>query len=550
MLVMVNLLLSLFYRYFRARETEQIHGALLDFLLDEHLFELVRQKFPRESAVTRPVFHRQQLLTLARRVLEVSPDYGADNPFESVEARHRLGSACLLMNDLLVSPDQSERLLRELEHDPALEELLTQWLPVSELMNPPDEVHSLVRAHQFIKIINDHFSAVVISSGEHLLDVFDRVNGISLDAHLALVYCIYAYYNTLEYGQVTSNLNSLKFVKSVIFSKMTVSDEQKERFFELNARTLSSLIDDFRVPVATLLSQYDFTPFRKYPLAYFGEDFLTCVDANFLIEKLGPGVYHSIANSLDKVDRELFFTTWGQAFQEYVNQLLSEVYPLGSGRFFPTPYFDQVKSAYEAFDGVIDCGDALIAMEYKGGFLSAGAKYSGQRDLLVAELDQKFGRARGAGVEQLVRKIEVVFNSERAARKTFAQLHVDAVRRVYPVLVVQDISLQIGLANWRLKRWFEEERASRSIDRDLVIRPLSLLTVENLERLLSYVEAGDFAFTDILDEYGLGTYQPHESFQDVLINFRKKRGIKSRPNERILHSYGELHESMKTLFSE
>lgn len=156
----------------------------------------------------------------------------------------------------------------------------------------------------------------------------------------------------------------------------------------------------------------------------------------------------------------------------------------------------------------------------------------------------------GAGVEQLVRKLEIVFNADRAARKRFAQLNVDAVRRVYPVLVVQDTSLQIGLANWRLKRWFEEERASRRIDRDVVVRPLSLLTVENLERLLSYVEASDFAFTDILDEYGLGEYQPHESFQDVLINFRRKRGIKSRPNERILRSYDELHDSMKSLFSE
>ena len=76
------------------------------------------------------------------------------------------------------------------------------------------------------------------------------------------------------------------------------------------------------------------------------------------------------------------------------------------------------------------------------------------------------------------------------------------------------------------------------------------MTVEHLERLLPYVEAGDFAFTEILDEYGLGEYQPHESFQDVLISFRKKRGLKSRPNERILRSYSELHDSMKGLFSE
>src|SRR6185503_6493119 len=108
MLVMVNLLLSIFYKYSRAQETQQVHSALVDFFLDERLFGLLRQKLSGESAVTRPVFHRQQLLALARRVLEASSDEGAgDNPFESVEARHRLGIACLLENDFLVSPDQS-----------------------------------------------------------------------------------------------------------------------------------------------------------------------------------------------------------------------------------------------------------------------------------------------------------------------------------------------------------------------------------------------------------------------------------------------------------
>src|SRR5262249_10568729 len=161
-------------------------------------------------------------LTLARRVLEVSPHEGADNPFENVEARHRLGTASLVMNDLLLSPEQTEKLLSELEHDPGLEELLTQWLPVTELVNPPDDVHSLMRTHQFIKIINEEFADVALSSGERLLEVFNKVNGIPLDAHLALTYCIHAYYSTLDFEETIGNLNSLKFGRTAIFSKLTL----------------------------------------------------------------------------------------------------------------------------------------------------------------------------------------------------------------------------------------------------------------------------------------------------------------------------------------
>jgi hypothetical protein len=551
MLAMLDLLLSLFYRSLSEPETQRVHDDVTSYLLDDRLFELLRQRFPRESPLTRPLFHRQQLLALARRVLLESPEAAGDNPFETSNARFRLGTACLMMNDHLVSADQTERLLSNIEHDAGLDELLCQWLPVVELMNPPDEGQALVRTREYVKIIEKQFSDLQFSTGEKLTEVFDRINHISLETHLFLVYCIHVFYATQEYKDIIENLNNLKFKKSTMFARITLSEGEIDRFLELNARKIEGLIKELKTPLTRepLRPQYDFTAFRKYPLVHFDNDILTCIDVNFLIEKLGPGVYHSILNSFDNdADKRLFSASWGKVFERYVNKLLEQVYPPRSGRFYATAKFDRTKSEHEAFDGAIDYGESLIVMEHKGGFLSAALKYSGRTHDLLSELDKKFGRERHAGVEQLARKIEVIFNAEHQERKTFSQLDVRRIRKVYPVLIAQDLSLQTGLANWRLRRWFEQEIAKRKLDSNMIVRPLCLITIDNLERLVPYLEAGDFTFTDILDEYGLGAYQPHETFRDAIIAFRKKREIPHRPNELVLRRYEEMSDFFKSFF--
>src|SRR6185295_12041369 len=132
----------------------------------------------------------------------------------------------------------------------------------------------------------------------------------------------------------------------------------------------------------------------------------------------------------------------------YLNTRLRELYPLGTNRFYASPKWDSPRAQRnnEAFDGFLDYGDTVIAMEYKGKYLSLTAKYSGDRELLLADLNERFGKA----ARQLAQRSETAFNRDLQQRHGFSQRDqnnqpvltytVDLsrqVRRVYPVVIVQ-----------------------------------------------------------------------------------------------------------------
>jgi len=67
MLAMLNTLLS-FYEHDR-EEFTYVQGFLFKNLADDELFERAKQRFPHEQMGLRPMFHRQQMLILIKKVL-------------------------------------------------------------------------------------------------------------------------------------------------------------------------------------------------------------------------------------------------------------------------------------------------------------------------------------------------------------------------------------------------------------------------------------------------------------------------------------------------
>src|SRR5213596_1028829 len=65
-----NMLLSMYERTSRGRpEVLDVHEFLFDAMIGEELYNLIRERFAHETPITSPVFHRQQLLTLMKRIL-------------------------------------------------------------------------------------------------------------------------------------------------------------------------------------------------------------------------------------------------------------------------------------------------------------------------------------------------------------------------------------------------------------------------------------------------------------------------------------------------
>lgn len=572
MLAMINALIS-----FRQREADKanyVQGFLFSNLIDDELFERAKQRFGRYRMEERPLFHRQQVLTMMRRILLVASDNGDldPNPPDAKKARYELGKVATMMSDLIFPEEQGEKLeKREGEDDRERihDELFAQLLPSSELTNPPDAPRSFVRNDDYFKIIERDAADFTFADGLSLADRFRSLTGLELRRYLLLIYCIYAYYQ-VEAESLDRFINDpsrLNIGKETTFAKMNVTQDEIDSLLQLTAAG----VEDYSVAAkaaamakTSLRPYHGFAEFRRHPLAYTDETkrFATVIDMGFLIEKISTGVYHTILASLEggdeaqQQDRKNFLQRyWGDVFEHYVNDRLIEALPPSRGQLYGSPMYDRPKSKKDkqAFDALIDYGDALVVMEHKGKCLKLEAKYSERRDVLIADLDERFGK----GVRQLADNIEVMFNTDEAklgefserdaegqAIKSFTINDAKRVRMIFPVIVVQDFSLHIGFANRWLRNLFDSEIRTRSIDLKL-IRPLSLLTIEDVENILPYLDV--LSFVEILEEY-TKEHEPLYTFDYIFSELRVHRGIARRRDRRFEKRLGELHEELKSMF--
>lgn len=501
MIAMLNTLLS-FYDD-NEEQAKRIQGFLLQNLTDEELFERLRQKFPNESVTRRPVFHRQQLLVLMKRLLLKSEE-GECDPNADVESRYVLGKACLIVNDLLNNEEQNRRLeqLSEANEEAVLSELFVQLLVAAELYNPADVLHSVVRSDEFFRIIDRRAAEFQFSNGETIQQRFSRLSGIELRRYFWLIFCLCVVYKheSEDLEGLMRNPGKFNVAKSSVFAKTNLTPDEIERFFghaTIDLVTLTKLVKEQRGRVP-LMFEYDVTPMRTYPLYDVSQEHGTVspMDFTFLTEKLSAGVFHDISNSIRREknkDWHTFSGFWGNIFEEYVNDRWRDAFPLKTQRFYASPYLDRTNE--EVFDGVLDYGEALVVMEYKGTYLTLDAKYSGDLEKLMEGIALNVGK----GVEQIASGLHAVFGegandtfSERGKNLSdvvysFGHNDIKRVKVVYPVIIVQDFALQIGLANYKIRQEFNRELKKRGLSRNVTVKPLSLITVEDFEKTIPYL---------------------------------------------------------------
>jgi hypothetical protein len=592
MLAMLNTFLS-FYQHDSRKDFTEVQGFLFTNLTDDELFDRVKQKFPREQMGSRPLFHRQQMLVLIKKVLLLASDTGRYNPndMETKEGQYALGRVALMTNDLLNLQEQAQRLEQqegsEDDRRRRYEEFCTQMLPLYELSNPPEVGPGLVRNDEYFKIFERMAAQgkFVFSDGKGITDRFFKLTKLKLKDYLLMIMAVHLYYMGIstEEGalkQLMDNPAKFNVAIDVIFSKMRFTPDERRAFFRQTSINVDGLIEACRVKRSKLplMQQYDFTALRTYPLIYTREqeDIVTCVDSSFLAEKVSAGVYYNIKLPLEEEAKKLraegkkseakiaqkdhddFLGYWGSAFEIYVNDRLRDVRSPGLKRFYASPHYDKPpsKSDTEVFDAVLDYGSTLVVFEHKGKYLDLGAKYSGDREVLLAEL--KSTKRIGKGIYQLADNLQWVFDSKQGAeRRTFHERGADGkpgtpfelkdigrVRRIYPVIVHQDFSIQLNGMNQIMSWLFEEEIAKRRVDRDLV-RPLSLISVEDLEMVIPHLSA--IPLMDILDEYARHD-DPLMTFEKIFRRFLKKKRIKFRRNQWLDRRFEEIRQEIRDLF--
>lgn len=544
-IVMWNFMISLYEG--NVEKYKYLQGFFINNLIRKDLQARIFQAAALDSESPRPLFGRWQLLALMKEVLLETTNKGDKDPRYDDRARRALGDACLMLNDLLFTDEQMERLENKGSHEERErihDELMTQWFPQAELIHVPDVYQALARSDEYLNIFDRRADEFKFSEGQTLAQRFKQLTGLDIRQYLRLYFAIFVLHSQLQEkhsDEINADPGVINFDKECLFSNMDFEIEEKNIFFRRYVTDVASLVEGVKKDTESGRAwQFDFTTFRNHPLVLIpgNERGFTCIAYPFLIEKLASGIYHTILNSWEERDpeRAKFQSYWGKVFEQFVNDRLSEEYPqtMLAKQFYPNPYFNKKKNrSIEVSDTVLDYGDSLVLMEHKGGYLSLDEKYSDSASKLLTGVADKFGLDKA--VKQLSRSIGMLFNEDESKRDTFSELgehrqpvnifnnaDVQRIRKVYPVLVVQDFSMATGFMNRRLKLQFVEKLQEYKIDPKIQVKPLSLLTVENLENILELLR--EIKLTDFLDEYGREEHQPLDTFNSIFNKYVKAKG--------------------------
>ena len=247
------------------------------------------------------------------------------------------------------------------------------------------------------------------------------------------------------------------------------------RYGTWNAEGLDTLLAD-----AFFL--HDLTAFRQRPFVALDERYLL-PDYRFALERLTYGAYWTVFDALSGKDRLLFRSAWGIAFEEYVLALFADAYPRSP--VLTNVFMPNVQFLGGEIDALLQFGDHVVLFEVKSSLLRVEVR--SQRDLatFAAWVSERLcDEDERGGLVQLAHAAAAI---EDGVLGSLPQ-------RVYPVLVTDETSFQALGVN----RYLGQRFAALSTPTDR-LQPLTVITTDELETLLSCVRDGLVTWRAILD---------------------------------------------------
>jgi hypothetical protein len=439
-------------------------------VVSERLLHDLKAKFRNASLLDRPILHRTQMM-FAIRLVATHGDPDAGNRLVDRGDFDAIGDLLFLINGLFrVDPATNKILV------PAW--LAAQMGPLHELENPPPLELTWPRTEE---LLIQRLPAVAADPAEleRLEQVTVFTSGFSLRAWIDLSWIFMSFWITPRYRDLMAdrargylNPDAPHSVISVNVLRRAV-DGLAIRFDELPAY--------LRIETYSRNVLFDLTLFRTRPLWIMPDGLVLCIDASLLMERLGPHAFWTVMNALDSAERrQQFSRTWGLAFESYVLDAFAQICGSKKWLYVRNP-MDETNNE-EMWDAFASRDGTVVLIECKGTFMRSVDKYSGVTGRFFRGLSQKFGRAKGGGVHQLIRGISRIW-FERAARGPVAKP--GGVTDVFPVLVVQDPILECGPVARVLSDRFQTAlaRLRRPNHSTPKIWPLTVITANELDVL-------------------------------------------------------------------
>ena len=457
-----------------------------------------------------------------------------------IDAAHRLGRCLIMANDFLFTPENLRHIRRE---RPSIKrKRIALQLQVGsglEVNNPPPIYTSIVRSEMiFGEILKE------VSCSLDIRSLFQQRSGMALEDYVDHVVGLLTYYITLDFEKLIED-PGLACVNLNTFFPET-SKDLTPKFRDMEQTSLDKLETSLTEP--SLLKPYhDFIVMRKRPLLEVEAKSAIPMHVGFVQEKLESGLFWAIFNSL-KTPEERFslFTDWGHLFEEYVSRMLAQCCAASKENYIRFPKF--LDNGDEAFDGIISAGKYWVVMEYKGGFLTSIAKYAEDEEEFIKDLEKKFGCEKGAGIEQLARKIGAVFSANPKQRRPLVGLDSSEVKIVVPVLIVQEPFVSSEVTVPYLVDIFGNLKRKQQLDQRVVYTFPIILDVSELESLKPYVTGKRLSMVEcLMERVRIGT-NGFLSFRDFFREYLLQRGIERVTDDETLTRFRAIMNRISLRF--
>jgi hypothetical protein len=506
-----------------ARAVGKAQEFLFTNFFDEELFEQIKTALGHTKTHERALFHPLQLLNMMRCAVNYCQ---TDDDSENVtdEQRYTVARCCLMMNDLLASEEDNQKLLRGSENIRKAE-LMTQLLPGWEVQNPGNLTHLLHRSLVTFNMMSSDpgtkAEILVRTGGYDFEQRFADLTGLALKSWIAMIFSCLAFYS--QYGGTDGSGQNYQYLwidPRVFIGESKISQADLDTTLSLIAKRYEELGPIFAQP-SVMKTSMNITPFKFHPLIKVGYLYL-CSDFGFLTEKIFAGAYWTLHDREGHKGRQLLATAWGILFERYVNRWANERTFQKAMMFYPFPVWESTSSPgrkkrrrlnnEESFDGAILQDGRFVALEYKGGFLTLEAKYSLSVRALLRDLNKKIAVA----CRQLARKIGELFGMLPGRRlKDIPTAH---VTRVIPVIVVQDQALRALGVNWWINRQFQREMRKLTLRLDITVEPVTLIHISEFETMIDSAEGPDFDLVGTLQIRNLRDPDAMSDLADVLLD--------------------------------
>ena len=434
---------------------------------------LLAQRVMSLALQGRVIFFQAQLRYLAAEVMRLKLDSAGEPPTMNDTD---LGGLLFRAGEMLYMP--------YVRLDDPMDELvniITTFLPIYELDNFVDPAALFLRFYIFLTVIIERLPP-------NKRDMFNIPSLFEEKFNFPLTrYCHFVYVFFIHAIMLRTQKPANSFTDSGLpithFKYTDLTEPEINQMFDAVSISLDKVEN-----VREQLGFADFDYLRDYPyLKYQG--MLFCLDYEFAVNKIEGGVVWRILRKLkDDKEKDRYLSFWGYVFEDYVAWLFETYASPTFNKVFPAPIYLN-KAASEICDVIVICGSTAILIEAKLATCPSSTRYSGDRSLVRAYLEEKL--VTDKGVVQLVNAIDNIASLPAAEVPSY--LH--GIKKIMPVIVTRDDAGSGWKVNAYLNARFQQMRKRH---KRFVITPLVSMNVATLEKTMG--ELSTIPFQTILED--------------------------------------------------